>query len=173
MLLAVTCSCIAAALYFKQENAIVRSLAQNPESKCAGKVYSGAWFDVLAPEGFEAFESLPSATSDGYDSVWFKHPQLDLQLYIYSPQWGGKPSDIVDDHNILSMRESTEISNAQSITHRSMNYKDRQSGVFYSKESLESTSHLTTGYQTKKIPISDELFEIYHCFKTSVQQYTD
>ena len=59
-----------------------------------GRLFKGAWFEVLYPEGFTAKPSLPSTTADGYDSVEFTSPDGTVSFYVFAPQWGGAAADI-------------------------------------------------------------------------------
>ena len=143
------------------------------DSHCLGTQYSGAWFDVIVPNGFEAKPSLPSTTGEGYDSVWFINPKLDVAFYLYSPQWGGRPSDILDDPAIKNSNENIE-SNEDVITYtRSLIYKDGRIGKFTSTETVNYVSHLTTGYRANDSSFDDAAGQIYTCFIQSIQQFAD
>ena len=143
------------------------------KSHCPGVAYSGAWFEVIVPENFIAKPSLPSTTNDGYDSVWFVNSTLGMALYVYSPQWGGKPSDIIDDSAVAHLREHVQSNEESSVHTRAVAYNDGQSGSFTSTEKIDYASHLTTGYRSKQSPLSEELEQIYTCFVQSIQQFAD
>ena len=143
------------------------------DSPCLGTPYVGAWFEVIVPEDFIAKPSLPSTTNDGYDSVWFINSSLDLALYIYSPQWGGKPSDILDDSLIVNLTEHVQSNEQSSVLTRTVAYNDGKTGIFTSTEMLDYASHLTTGYRSEHKILPKELEQIYSCFVASIQQFAD
>ena len=165
--------CAFAIFLYKDNSASSLSLAQKLERKCEGKIFSGAWFDVLIPADFAGKGSMLSSTGNGFDSVWFNHPDVDIQLYIYSPQWGGSPMDIENNENVVSVSESNTIESDKSITEKNIIFKNKMVGFFQTTESLDSTTHLTVGYKVKNVPLSNQQENIFNCFKSSVQQYTD
>ena len=145
---------------------------QNQNGLCAGKTYNGAWFDVRVPEGFTEQPSLLSTSNDGYDSVWLKSPDGDFELYIYAPQWTGEPSDVLDDHQILSTKKDIQKNEHATITVREITYKNEHFGKFTSNNSNHNT-HLTTGYRHSKRALSESQNLIHRCFLQSIQQYAD
>ena len=146
--------------------------AKNQDDLCAGKTYNGAWFDVRMPEGFTEQPSLLSTSSDGYDSVWLRSPDGDLDLYIYWPQWAGEPSDVLDDAHISGIAEDTQGNEHGTVTVRKITYKNGQYGEFTSNYSNHNT-HLTTGYRLSNPPLSESQNQIHRCFLKSIQQYAD
>ena len=145
---------------------------ENQDDLCAGKTYNGAWFDVRVPEGFTVQPSLLSVSNEGYDSVWLRSPDDDFDLYIYSPQWGGEPSDVIDDPQISDITENTQINDHGTVTVREIAYKNGQYGKFTSNQTIHN-NHLTTGYRHSNQPLSESQNQIHRCFLQSIQQYAD
>lgn len=163
----------ASAVWFYLDTIDDRSSESSPLPECGGVPYMGAWFEAHIPEGFEARPSLVSAGNDGYDSVWFESTSFDLRLYVYSPQWGGAPSDVLSDAAIKEVTEQKEVGSKKVIVERTIAYNDGGNGYFTSTESQEYFSHLTTGYQTKHKQLTQQQQHIYDCFVQSIQQFTD
>jgi len=70
------------------------------ESENFGKVidgkFIGAWFTINAPAGFTVKPSLKSSTSNNlnsFDSAFFISPDSEVEFYVFSPQWMGRPTD--------------------------------------------------------------------------------
>jgi len=61
------------------------------------EAFEGAWFEVDYPAGFEARPSLESDSAEGPDSAFFASPDGTVEFYVFSPQWGGEPTDIALD----------------------------------------------------------------------------
>ncbi len=150
---------------------------ENQDDLCAGKTYNGAWFDVRVPEGFTVQPSLLSVSNEGYDSVWLRSHDGGFDLYIYSPQWSGEPSDVLDDPQISGITENTQINDHGTVTEvtvivREIAYKNGQYGKFTSNQTIHN-NHLTTGYRLSNQTLSESQNQIHRCFLQSIQQYAD
>ena len=147
--------------------------ADEPEPACVGTKYSGAWFEVIIPDDFVSKPSMTSTTNDGYDSVWFENSKIGLELYLYSPQWGGMPSDLLNDSNIENVSEQLKTNREFTVNIRTVVYRDGTFGSFTTKEAVDYPSHLTTGHRSQQRELSLEREGIYTCFVQSIQQFMD
>ena len=78
---------------------LVAAAPSRPKALPGGwKLYRGAWFEIACPPGFTPRPSKKSATAEtGHDSAFFLSPDRLVEFYVFSPQWGGEPEDILLD----------------------------------------------------------------------------
>ena len=70
-------------------------LADQSAAPCENPgVFSGSWFEIRYPAGFNVKPSLKSSTAEGYDSAEFIAPGGEVSFYVFAPQWAGNAADI-------------------------------------------------------------------------------
>jgi hypothetical protein len=85
------------------------------------KVFRGAWFDIRYPQNFRPRPSLKSPSAPGsYDSVFFISSDGLAEFYVFSPQLGGSPIDILPreccEEIVLEKKESPTGKNIRWVT---------------------------------------------------------
>jgi len=80
---------------------------ETPPADAPTRIFEGAWFQVAYPADFTVRPSLESSSAEGYDSAFFDSPDGEVTFYVFSPQWGGEPSDIALDPDTEAMQDST------------------------------------------------------------------
>jgi hypothetical protein len=137
--------------------------------------YRGAWFAISYPAGFTVRPSQKSATStQGYDSVFFRSPDGQVEFYVYSPQWLGDPKDIeLNPASEVLMDESREQANHKSLRRVTIRAKDRS---YYKSFVDETTGHNTRtvlGIIYRDRNAYQRYRRDYLRFKQSLRQYAD
>jgi hypothetical protein len=104
--------------------------------------YQGAWFAISYPAGFTVRPSQKSATrTQGYDSVFFRSPDGQVEFYVYSPQWRGDPKDIeLNPASEVLVDESREQGTDKLIRRVTIRAQDHS---YYKSFVDETTSHNT------------------------------
>ncbi len=139
------------------------------------RTFEGAWFAVDYPEAFTPKPSLPSTTADGWDSAEFVSPGGAVAFYVFSPQWGGEPSDIAIDpeREVLSgeKRQATEGGEVRwsTICARDgsycRSYRDTVSG--------EGSVRTVVGIRYRSEADRRRHAEAYDRFRRSLRQFAD
>jgi hypothetical protein len=138
--------------------------------------FTGAWFKIDYPGDFSVLPSLVSRTSaSGYDSAFFRSPDGLVEFYVYSPQWGGEPSDVaLDPSSEVAAAEKTVHKNGSRTTWLTFAARDRS----YTR-SLVDTEHsgqntrLVFGIKYRDQRAYDAYKPAYLQFKASLEQYAD
>lgn len=141
----------------------------------ACQLFEGAWFEVCGPEEFTIVPSLPSSTGEGYDSVVFESPDGRVSFYVYSPQWGGEPSDIAIDSKTETL-EAEEASPSEMGVIRW--YTVAATDGSYRRSYRDITEQDGAVRTVFGIRYSDEealqrYRDAYERFRASLQQYAD
>jgi hypothetical protein len=140
------------------------------------QTYKGAWFDIRYPPGFQPKPSLRSPSSaTGYDSVFFLSPDRTAEFYVFSPQWGGIPTDI-------AVKPKTEVLDSQSERRekgrifREATVRARDGSYIRSYVIIEDTRYNTSyafGYRYRDRKTYERYRPAYLKFKRSLRQYAD
>ena len=93
-----------------------------------------------------------------------------VDFYIYSPQWGGTPKDVLEDPNIVSVERDTKVDSDDKHTNISVEYSDGSIGVFHLVEAIEYVSHLMSGCRYSVAELPHDLQKDFECFKNSIVQ---
>ena len=138
------------------------------------KTFSGAWFDINYPSNFLAKGSLPSSTSDGYESAVFKSPDNLVEFYIFSPQWNGEATDIVLKTKEKISSSKTDIkggieTKSWTITHSDGSY----SRSYQQKYNQSQNTKWIIGIKYKNSSALEKYKKEYALFKNSLKQYAD
>lgn len=139
------------------------------------KTYRGAWFEVKYPKNFVAKGSIPSATSGkGFDSAFFTSPDGQVEFYIYSPQWNGKPTDIALKSNEKKGKEQVVKNKNQVITYWTITAKNGSYTRSYqeTRDELQNTSWVV-GIKYKNQKAYNRYKKQYIAFKSSLEQFAD
>ncbi len=139
------------------------------------EVYQGAWFDISYPSQFIPTPSLQSRTAKGYDSVEFLSPNGDVSFYIFAPQWGGIPTDIVlAPQGEVVVKESEEKKNGTTIkTTVICKIDDSFCRSIWDTISHQGTVRTTLGFKYRNEEVRRRYKESYQKFQYSLQRYAD
>jgi hypothetical protein len=137
--------------------------------------YKGAWFSITYPAGFTVRPSQRSATStQGYDSVFFRSPDGQVEFYVYSPQWMGNPREIeVNPATEILVDERKEQGNNKRLRWVTIRAKDHS---YYKSFVDETTGHNTRtvfGIIYRDRNAYQRYRQDYLIFKKSLIQYAD
>lgn len=141
------------------------------------KTFKGAWFKIDYPANFTAKGSLPSTTAqEGYfDSAIFTSPDGKVEFYIFSPQWGGEPSDIaLKPGERAGKPEIKKGKYGKVLTYWSISAKNGS----YTRSYQETRSEMENTCWVIGIKYADKKSynrykKQYQAFKASLQQYAD
>ncbi len=144
------------------------------ESQAAS--YSGAWFKVWYPDNFQVFNSMPSTTADqGYDSVFFRSPDGQVEFYMFSPQWNGEPRDIALDplKETLRAKETKSLGDNQ-ITWISIDAQDgAYTRSYQDTHSSDGSIRWVVGIKYSNQAAYNRYKNSYLQFKRSLKQFAD
>lgn len=148
-----------------------------PISSRAAQVqrFRGAWFEVAVPAGFGVRPSLKSATAEGYDSAEFTAPDGSVAFYVYSPQWGGEPTDIALD----PARETVVADQREEVKGRTVRFytiADQRKKYFRAyRETIEQAGAIrwVTGIRYKNAAAKKRFDPAYRRFVESLRQFAD
>jgi hypothetical protein len=137
--------------------------------------FKGAWFSISYPAGFAVRSSQKSATSaQGYDSVFFRSPDGQVEFYVFSPQWRDEPKDIeLNPATEVRVDESREQGINRHLRRVTIRAKDR---IYYKSFVDETTSHNTRtvlGIIYRDRNALQKYRRDYLHFKQSLIQYAD
>ena len=138
------------------------------------KAYQGAWFEVKYPQGFTAHGSIPSETSDGFDSALFTSPDGLVSFYVYSPQWSGVAKDIALQPNEKMASTKADNSGAKSLEWWTIVALDQSYTRSYQKTvDMTSNTMSVIGLRYKNQAAYDRYKKQYIAFKSSLKQFAD
>ena len=148
-------------------------LAGGPEG---WPVYKGAWFEVKYPPSFRVQPSLKSATAvNGYDSAFFLSPDGEAEFYVFSPQWGGDPTDIEMNQEREAL-VSQDFENRGEKKIRMVTVKDK-AGTYkrswIDTQDTLSNTRLVFGFKYKDQQSYNKYRQAYLLFKSSLKQFAD
>lgn len=137
--------------------------------------YKGAWFAIKYPPTFKVRPSLKSTTGQGYDSAFFKSPDGLVEFYVFSPQWNGKPTDILikpKTETSVSKHSSTKAGvRTTSATIRAKNGSYTRSYV--DVENTKENTRRVSGIKYRNQQAYNKYKADYLKFKASLIQYAD
>jgi len=154
--------------------------AKAPAAKA--KRYTGSWFSILVPAGFEASPALEAEDRVETEDARFTSPDGAVEFYVYSPQWGGTTDyfglaagEVMADESVT---EKGEGLNATTMEYKTVRAKDgsyTRSTVFISKGEADAGSMTQHGFgiRYKDQASYDKYKEAYMEFKESLEQYAD
>lgn len=137
-------------------------------------VYHGAWFDIKYPSEFIAKGSIPSISSDGFDSATFTSPDNSVEFYVFSPQWNGEAHDIAVREHETRFNSKTDDSNSRIVEWWTIEAKDKSYTRSYQK-TIDKQSNTVTiiGLKYKNQESYNKHKKQYLDFKASLKQYAD
>ena len=138
-------------------------------------VFSGAWFDIRYPAGFNVKPSLKSSTAEGYDSAEFIAPGGEVSFYVFAPQWGGTAADIA----LIPKRERLVAEQRRKLPERKIRWftiaaKDGSYRRSYQETVTQKGSVITIlgiKYRNEKSRLRYQ--KEYEQFRKSLQLYAD
>jgi hypothetical protein len=137
--------------------------------------FTGAWFKVTVPPDFIAKPSMKSNSGNGYESAFFDSPDGDVEFYIFSPQWGGDPTDIGVDQNIEKINSTTTQKSRNKITTWSeiSAIDGSYLRAYQDTKSQNGSNHWVIGLKYKSQMAYDKYKQAYLAFKKSLVQFSD
>lgn len=156
---------------------------RTPEAKSAkAQRYTGSWFSIEVPVGFEASPALEAGDRVETEDARFTSPDGAVELYVYSPQWGGTTEyfslgegEVMADESVTQSGAGEKATTMEYTTVRAKDGSYTRSAVFISKGSEESGSLTQHGFgiRYKDQASYDKYKEAYVEFKESLEQYAD
>lgn len=140
------------------------------------KRFNGAWFDISYPASFTATPSLRSTTSkEGFESVFFTSPDGEVIFYVFSPQWGGEPTDIdLKKGELLISQDSSANEDLQrEVKHWTIEATDKSYRRSYEETIMDQHINWVLGIQYKNEAAYKKYQQQYLAFKKSLLQYAD
>lgn len=140
------------------------------------RTFTGAWFEVKYPSDFIAQGSMVSASGEEnqFDSAFFTSPDGEVEFYIFSPQWGGEPTDIALRSNEKEGNRQVKKTANQTVTHWTISAKDGSYVRSYQeiRNEMENTVWVV-GIKYKNQKAYERYKKQYIAFKSSLQQFAD
>ena len=139
------------------------------------KTYETSWFSAEYPASFLAKGSLQSKTDEeGFDSAVFTSPDGEVEFYVFAPQWGGEPTDIVlKGYEKESAREEIK-SNHKIIRSWSITAKDGSYTRSYQETKHEFENGIkVVGVKYNNFATYKKYKSDYLAFKKSIRQFAD
>ncbi|RRD76988.1 hypothetical protein [Tannerella forsythia] len=140
------------------------------------RTFTGAWFEVKYPSDFTAQGSMVSASGEEnqFDSAFFTSPDGEVEFYIFSPQWGGEPTDIALRSNEKAGNRQVKQTAKQTVTHWTIGAQDGSYVRSYqeTRNEVENTVWVV-GIKYKNQKAYDRYKKQYIAFKSSLQQFAD
>lgn len=138
-------------------------------------VFHGAWFEITYPADFTPVPSLASSTTAGYDSAEFISPDGSVSFYVYAPQWGGEPTDIVLDtqrESLVSEKRAEQM--GREVHWLTICAKDREYCRTY-QDTMEKQGAIRTtlGIKYRDEEARSQYRQEYLKFQHSLQQFAD
>lgn len=144
-------------------------------SRSSDGTFQGAWFHISAPPSFEVVPSLKSASAqEGYDSVFFRSPDRQVEFYVFSPQWSGEPTDIALAPNEKQTASETKASAENVVTWYSIEAIDGSYvRTYQDTRSRDGSVHWVVGLRYTSKAAYDVYRADYTRFKNSLMQFAD
>ena len=140
------------------------------------RTFTGAWFEVKYPSDFTAQGSMVSASGEEnqFDSAFFTSPDGEVEFYIFSPRWGGEPTDIALRSNEKAGNRQVKQTAKQTVTHWTISAQDGSYVRSYqeTRNEVENTVWVV-GIKYKNQKAYDRYKKQYIAFKSSLQQFAD
>jgi len=146
------------------------------DTKPNWSAYSGAWFQIEYPPGFNARRSLD-------DSAFFISPDNKVEFYVFSPQWKGEPTDFMLNSKTEKVVAHKEVETPKSkqapwvTTTRWFTVKAKNGSYWRSWVDTENTGGLNTrkvlGIKYRDQKAYNQYKSRYIRFKNSLIQYAD
>ena len=139
--------------------------------------FTGAWFSINVPSGFRIKPSLKSSTSNiqnAFDSVFFVSPAGDVEFYVFSPQWMGRPTDFECNPTVEGTPSLDKKGNSKKLfEYSTCAAKDNS----YTKSLVLITENQNINYAfgiKYKNQVAYEKYKAeYLSFKNSLKQFSD
>ena len=148
------------------------SVAAGSENKQSWSTYTGAWFKIEFPPGFEVRPSLD-------DSAFFISPDKKVEFYVFSPQWNGEPTDFVftsqSEKEIAREEQKSEQKIVPGFTVQWVTVKAKNGSYWRSWVDKETENNTRTvfGIKYQNQEVYKKYKEQYRRFKGSLIQYAD
>lgn len=140
------------------------------------RTFTGAWFEVKYPSDFTAQGSMGggSAEENLFDSAFFTSPDGEVEFYIFSPMWGGEPTDIGLQPNEKETNREVKNTANQTVTYWTISAKDGSYVRSYqeTRNEMENTVWVV-GIKYKNQKAYERYKKQYIAFKSSLQQFAD
>lgn len=140
------------------------------------RTYKGAWFEIKYPSQFKARPSLKSISFDGqYDSAVFTAPDSDVEFYVFSPQWNGKPTDIeIDSRREEYVSQRAERKGTLNVRRVTIRAKDRSYvRSFEDTENTDLNIRRVFGFKYRDKTAYNIYQKHYLRLKRSLRQFAD
>ena len=137
--------------------------------------YKGAWFSISYPASFTVRPSQRSATrTHGYDSVFFRSPDGQVEFYVNSPQWMGDPKEIeVNPATEILVDESREQRQNKGVRWVTIRAKDHSYYKSFVEEITGNNTRTVLGIIYQDRNAYQRYRQDYLYFKKSLIQYSD
>lgn len=140
------------------------------------RTFTGAWFEVKYPSDFTAQGSMVSASGEEnqFDSAFFTSPDGEVEFYIFSPQWGGEPTDIGLQPNEKETNREVKNTANRTVTYWTISAQNGSYVRSYqeTRNEIENTVWVV-GIKYKNQKAYDRYKKQYIAFKSSLQQFAD
>jgi hypothetical protein len=146
----------------------VKTPEVNQPNTSESLTYTGTWFDVKYPAGFDV------SGTENADEAKFTSPDKKVEFFVYSPQWGGNPAEYLN----LGVNEELVSEKTDQNTY-SATIKDKSGSYTRSylsiknPEGTDSETHKVFGIKYTDQAAYDKYKEAYTAFKNSLVQYAD
>jgi hypothetical protein len=141
-----------------------------------GAAFKGAWFEVWVPPTFAAIPSMKSSSSaEGVDSAFFRSPDRQVELYVFSPQWNGEPQDIALNRATERLASSeTKSYGKKTVRFFTIQSKDgTYTRSYQDTHSPEDNTRFVVGIKYADRSAYDRYKDVYLKFKASLRQFAD
>jgi hypothetical protein len=136
--------------------------------------FHGAWFDIKYPSTFIARGSMPSKSSDKFDSATFTSPDNSVEFYVYSPQYNGAAHDISLKSNEKQASSKHDDSKSRHIEWWTIEAKDKSYIRSYQKTTDKNSNSISIiGLKYKNQESYNKYKREYLAFKASLNQFAD
>jgi hypothetical protein len=144
-------------------------------SRSSDGTFRGAWFRVWAPPSFAVVPSLKSTTAqEGFDSVFFRSPDRQVEFYVFSPQWSGEPTDIALATTEKQTAFETKASVAKVVSWYSIEATDGSYiRTYQDTRSKDGSVRSVVGLKYSSKAAYDRYRADYARFKGSLTQFAD
>lgn len=158
-----------------QQDTIEISGDQSDNKEISYKKFEGAWFDTEYPSNFSAENSLKSPQKPKVSTVPLSLLRWKSSVYVFSPQWSGKPCDIKIDEESENLIDSSEEKNGKITVKRWL--IEANNGSYHSayEETIDNESKTNKIFGVKYNPddYENEYEQEYLHFKKALVQYAD